>query len=49
MTSTAWIFMISVWVIITFFTVKFFLKVLTTPHPPETHEPGEPTIPFKDA
>ncbi|MBL8111329.1 MAG: hypothetical protein JNK60_00470 [Acidobacteria bacterium] len=49
MTSTAWIFMLSVWAIIIFFTGKFFLKVLTTPHLPESHEHGDPVVPFKDA
>ncbi len=31
MTSSAWITMLITWAVIAFFTIRFFLKVLTTP------------------
>lgn len=38
MTSAAWILMLTTWAVITFFTVKFFWKVLVTPPKPEPEE-----------
>lgn len=36
MTTSALIIMISTWTVITFYTVKFFLKVVRTPNKTET-------------
>ena len=35
MTAAAWTMLIVTWTVITFFTVKFFWMVFTTPHPEE--------------
>ena len=48
MTSAAWAMLVVTWSVIVFFTVRFFLKVLRNPTPPEPDEDG-PDIPFKDA
>ncbi len=48
MTPAAWTMLVVTWSVILFFTVRFFLKVLRNPTPPEPDE-GGPDIPFKDA
>ena len=35
MTGTAWGMMLTTWAVITFFTARFFLKVLKTPAKPD--------------
>ena len=35
MSTAAWITMISAWAVIAYYTIKFFIKVLTTPSKPE--------------
>lgn len=47
MTGAAWAMLGVTWSVILFFTVRFFLKVLRNPTPPEPDE--GPDIPFKDA
>ncbi len=48
MTPAAWTMLVVTWSVILYFTVRFFLKVLRNPTPPEPDE-GGPDIPFKDA
>ena len=31
MTATAWVMLLATWTVVTFFTARFFLKVLRTP------------------
>ncbi len=38
MTSAAWIMLIITWTIIIYFTAKFFLRVLKTPHALKTEK-----------
>ena len=47
MTAAAWTMLGVTWSVILFFTVRFFVKVLRNPTPPETDE--GPDVPFKDA
>ncbi|HPA52983.1 MAG TPA: hypothetical protein PLP50_15430 [Thermoanaerobaculia bacterium] len=48
MTSAAWAMLVVTWSVILYFAIRFFLKVLRNPTPPEPGEDG-PEIPFKDA
>lgn len=48
MTGAAWTMLVLTWSVILFFTIRFFVKVLRNPTPPEPDE-GGPDIPFKDA
>lgn len=47
MTGAAWAMLGVTWSVILFFTVRFFVKVLRNPTPPEADD--GPDIPFKDA
>lgn len=47
MTAAAWAMLGVTWSVILFFTVRFFLKVLANPTPPD---PGDgPDAPLEDA
>ena len=48
MTPAAWLMLGVTWSVILYFTIRFFVKVLRNPTPPEPDE-GGPDIPFKDA
>lgn len=41
MTPTAWIMMLSTWAIITYFTVRFFIRILRSQH---LHNPTEDAL-----
>ncbi len=49
MTGAAWAMLGVTWSVILYFTVRFFVKVLRNPTPPEAEGDEGPDIPFKDA